>query len=409
MVQTMKFPVQRSPMPMKYRIVILISLLVSGMMLLSGCGIKRNALPADAEGKVVVMDFDAIRFYGDTSPDNLKSSMAQWYERYSKTPHGEKITMLSLSGGGANGAFGAGFLVGWTSTMTRPQFDMVTGVSTGALFAPFAFLGPEYDAVIKLLYTSYSTDMLIERRSIGYALSGDSIYSTRLMRQVMQNFYSDRIIDAIAREYRKGRILLIGTTNLDEMRPVYWDIGAIAQYGTEEAYQLVRDVILASAAIPVAFPPVYIKVRNNGYEYDEMHVDGGVTNQVFSYPPSIRLRDELRKMGEKRNVSLYVIRNDALRSKRTVVEPRIADIATRSLMGLIRNQGIGDLYRIYYTAKRDGISFHLAVIPPDVNQKTDELFSPEYMKKLFDIGRSKAMGDNPWLEELPHDLVRSAY
>lgn len=409
MVPTMIFRNSRSPLPAEGRSAVVICVLIVMLAALSGCGVKRYGLPVDAEGEVKVMDFEAIRYYGDTAPGNLKDSMARWYARYSKSTHGEKITMLSLSGGGANGAFGAGFLVGWTSTMTRPQFDMVTGVSTGALFAPFAFLGPGYDAVIKLLYTSYSTDMLVERRSIGYALSGDSIYSTRLMRQVMETFYSDKLIDAIAEEHRKGRMLIIGTTNLDEMRPVYWDIGAIAEYGTPEAYQLVRDVILASAAIPVAFPPVYIKVRNNGYEYDEMHVDGGVTNQVFSYPPSIRLRDELRKMGEDRNVELYVIRNDALSSKRTIVEPRIADIASRSLMGLIRNQGIGDLYRIYYTAKRDGISFHLAVIPPGVDQKSDEMFSPEYMKKLFEIGRSKAMGEKPWLKELPHDLMRGAF
>ncbi|MFW5501509.1 MULTISPECIES: patatin-like phospholipase family protein [unclassified Maridesulfovibrio] len=376
------------------------------MALLAGCGLKRNPIPAEMQDLACLPGYDQVRFFGDTTPKHMNKVMEQWaaLSRMNMLP--EEISFLSLSGGGADGAFGAGFLCGWTERGDRPNFGLVTGVSTGALIAPFAFMGPDYDPFIEMFYTTFETRDLVLERSYVSAISGDSVYSTEPLKQALKKFINHDFIAKIAMEHRKGRRLLIGTTNLDAMRPVYWDIGALAQYGTPEADQLIRDVILASASVPVAFPPVYFKVKAGDDIYDEMHVDGGVSNQVFCYPPSIHLAEELEKIGEKRKITLYIIRNDALITEGVQVEPYIGGIAARSLAGLIRNQGIGDLYRMYYTAERDGVDFKLTFIPPDYKEKSDELFSPVYMSKLFVLGHNMAKAPNPWHTSPPSATAR---
>ncbi|WP_432738108.1 patatin-like phospholipase family protein [Maridesulfovibrio sp. FT414] len=385
-----------------------VPVLFFALFMLAGCGLKRNPLPVALQPVATVPGYEDIRFFGDTTPKHMEKVMQTWAELSRQPGRSTEISFLSLSGGGADGAFGAGFLCGWTKRGDRPVFGLVTGISTGALIAPFAFLGPDYDNFIKVFYTTFSTNDLIRQRSYIDAASGDSVYSTEPLREALKKYVNSEFIARIAEEHRKGRRLLIGTTNLDAMRPVYWDIGAIAQYGTPESDQLIREVILASASVPVAFPPVYFKVMADGKIYDEMHVDGGVSNQVFSYPPSVHLADELEKIGEKRKITLYVIRNDSLMSEGQQVDPYLGGIAARSLAGLIRNQGIGDLYRIYYTAERDRIDFKLAFIPPDYKEESDEIFSPVYMSKLYSLGFSMALAPDPWHKAPPSCLTSPA-
>ena len=181
---------------------------------------------------------------------------------------------LSISGGGANGAFGAGLLKGWSESGNRPEMTIVTGISTGALIAPFAFLGSE----LELLYTTMSTSELIKKRSLIAGLTSDALADTSPMRELLLKHVDEEIIEKIAQEHTRGRRLLIGTTNLDAKRPVIWNIGAIAAVGTDESAQLIRDVMLASASIPGVFPPVRLKVQVGTQEYDELHVDGGVSS-----------------------------------------------------------------------------------------------------------------------------------
>ena len=197
---------------------------------------------------------------------------------------------LSISGGGADGAFGAGLLKGWSESGTRPEFWAVTGISTGALIAPFAFIGSDYDDELESLYTTLSTSDLVKKRSLIAGLTSDAFGDTAPMREVLQKHIDAEMIEEIAQEYARGRRLLIGTTNLDAKRPVIWNIGAIAAVGTDESAQLIRDVILASASIPGMFPPVRITARIGDEEYDELHVDGGVSSQVFLYPAQVNLQ-----------------------------------------------------------------------------------------------------------------------
>jgi predicted acylesterase/phospholipase RssA len=194
---------------------------------------------------------------------------------------GREHDYLVLSGGGGNGAFGAGLLAGWTAHGSRPEFQIVSGVSTGALIAPFAFLGPAYDGTLRDVYTRYSTEDLVESRSLLSIVRGDAALSTARLRALIAHYLDDAVIAAIAAEGARGRSLFVGTTNLDAGRPVVWDITRIAAHGTPAARELIYDVILASTAIPGAFPPVMIQVEAHGLRYDEMHVDGGVTSQLF--------------------------------------------------------------------------------------------------------------------------------
>lgn len=209
------------------------------------------------------------------------------------------------------------------------------------------------------------------------------------------------MIEEIAREYDRGRRLLIGTTNLEAKRPVLWNIGAIAKVGTEEANRLIRDVILASASIPGVFPPVKIKVRVGDQEYDEIHVDGGVSTQIVLYPAQFDLKKASKTIGISADQTVYVIRNDYLDARWGEVDLNLSSILLSSLETLIRTQGIGDLHRIYFAALRDELKFKLAYIPPEFKHENKEMFDPKYMRALFDFAYERAKNGYPWASSPP--------
>ena len=194
-----------------------------------------------------------------------------------------RITYLALSGGGSGGAFGAGILTGWTTAGTRPTFDVVSGVSTGALIAPFAFLGSSYDPTLAELYTSGIAETLVRPRPI-IGLLGAALSDPAPLRRLVERYVTDDMLRKIAAEHSKGRRLFVVTTNLDAQRTVIWDMGAIAAHGHEQALVLFRNVLIASASIPAVFPPVMIEVTMNGKRFQEMHSDGGATTQLFTAP-----------------------------------------------------------------------------------------------------------------------------
>jgi predicted acylesterase/phospholipase RssA len=366
---------------------------------------ERKPLPEDLSELSNVPGFgENIRFWGDNPPPFLpdweKMSRSELSAKYPDLV-GREHNYLAISGGGANGALGAGLLIGWTETGNRPEFSIVTGVSTGALTAPFAFLGSAYDAQLREVYTSYSTKDLVKLRNKLAMVTGDAVASTEPLQAVIAKYVNEDMLQAIAKEYRdKGRTLLIGTTNLDAMRPVIWNISRIASSGNPNALELVRKLLLASASIPVAFPPVYIEVEANGQRYDEMHVDGGAANQVFLYPLGIDWQRVIEMFDVKGTPSVYVIRNSRLAPQYQDVSPKLGPIAGRTIDSLIRNQGIGDMFRMYLGARRDGLDYHLAVIPADFQEKSKEPFDLEYMGKLFDLGYRMAKQGYPW-EKVP--------
>jgi len=379
---------------------------------LIACASARIPLPESLIDQAEVPGGSTARMWGDELPDNISGRVEilrqQFGTHEGKNVFQESITYLAISGGGSEGAYAAGLLKGWSESGTRPEMFIVSGVSTGALIAPFAFLGSEYDEKLEKLYTDLSTDDLIASRTLIRRVFSDALFDTRRFRKLLQQTVDRKMIEDIAREYDRGRRLLIATTNLEAKRPVLWNIGAIARIGTEETDQLVRDVMLASASIPGVFPPVKIKVRVGGREYDEIHVDGGVSTQVTIYPPQVDLKRASESIGvtDDQDQTIYVIRNGYLDARWAQVDLNLSSIILSSLDTIIRTQGIGDLYRIYLGALRDEANYQLAYVPSDFEFKSTEMFDSKYMQALFEYAYEKAKRGYPW-ESSPPGFSRS--
>ena len=308
---------------------------------------------------------------------------------------------LAISGGGDNGAFGAGFLTGWSKRGNRPQFKIVTGVSTGALIAPFAFLGPEYDDRLKAIYTGISMKDIAAPRWVLFALFRDAMADTSPLYHLMERTITREILDRIAAEYDKGRLLIVGTTNLDARRPVYWNVTKIAASRAPGSLAIVRKILMASAAIPGTFPPVMIDVRVGERRYQEMHVDGGTANQVFVYPVATALGDLSARYLARRQRSLYLLRNARLDPDWAQVDRRTLPIAMRAIQCLIQYQGIGDLYRIFTITRRDKVDYNLAYIPDSFRAVKTKDFDPVYMRTLFELGYGLAANGYSWAKHPP--------
>lgn len=375
------------------------------VVLLQGCGSvpPRNPLPAELGNEAQIAGIPDARYWGDSAPPYTDEWFAlsdgQLRQRYPAV-YGEEHHYLAISGGGARGAFGAGLLNDWTAAGTRPEFTMVTGISTGALIAPFAFLGSDYDAQLKAVFTTSTTKDLITARNKLEGFQSDAMSDSSPLRAMIARYVDDAMVRAIADEYRKGRELYIGTTNLDALRPVIWDIGLIASSGKPGVKELIHDILLASASIPVTFPPVMIEVEARGERFDEMHVDGGATSQVFLYPLGIDWGRVKQKVKVKGTPQVYLIRNSILEPKWKTLERSVPSIAGRTVSSLIRTQGIGDMYQIYLATKRDGLKYHLAYIPGAFDVESKEPFDTEYMNKLYELGYNMAIKGYPW-ETLP--------
>lgn len=308
---------------------------------------------------------------------------------------------IAISGGGANGAFGAGLICGWTETKTRPTFKIVTGISTGALTAPFVFAGPEYDHVLREVYTKTVTSDILKPRGLLSGMMSDAMADTKPLWSTLSKYVDDKLLGVIAAEYRKGRFLVIGTTDLDARRAVLWNIGEIASSGSPKALETIRRIMIASAAIPGAFPPVFFDVEADGKKFQEMHVDGGAMTQVFLYPPSLKLREVAHAAGVDRERRAYVIRNARLDPDWADTSRKLMPIAMRAIDSLLHTQGIGDLYRIYVNCQRDGIDYNLAYIPASFKLVSKEPFDPEYMTQLFQLGFDMAKKGYPWEKTPP--------
>lgn len=386
-------------------------LLLALAVLLSSCAapLRRHAVPEALADRAVVPGMTAIRTWGDELNDEFiaeitRAGMRELGSRGAGSERGPlpPADYLAISGGGANGAYGAGLLCGWTAAGTRPEFKVVTGISTGALSAPFAFLGPKYDAQLKEVYTQTSTHDLMRPRGILTGLFSDALMDTTPMWRMSRKYFNEAMMKEIAEEYARGRILLIGTTNLDSQRGVIWNIGAIAASGDPGALELFRQILIASAAIPAALPPVMIDVEVDGRPHQEMHVDGGAMAQVFLYPPSFKIDAS----GTPRERRVYIIRNSRLDPSWADVQRRTLNIAMRAVDSLIQTQGIGDLYRIYLTSLRDNVDFNVASIPTDFTQKPKEGFDRVYMGQLFDVGFRAGLDGSPW-SKLPPGYVEA--
>jgi hypothetical protein len=383
-------------------------------MLLAACSEFRGpAVPVALEDQATVFDNPAIRTWDSALNQPFTEELFREGKREFELRQAAGETgplppaeYLAISGGGADGAYGAGILCGWTAAGTRPEFKVVTGISTGALTAPFAFLGPAYDERLRKVYTSVSTAEICTSRGLIGAIFSDAMMDTVPLRKLLKKLVDEQMMHDIARESERGRILLVATTNLDANRGVIWNIGAIAASGHPKSLDLIHEILIASAAIPGAFPPVMIDVKADGKPYQEMHVDGGAKAQVFLYPPSLELRDAVAAHGVERDRVAYVIRNARLAPTWSDVQRRTLSIAGKAISSLLASEGIGDLYRIYLITQRDGVDFNLAYIPAEFTLQPEQDFDPVYMTQLFDLGYKAANtpAGYPW-HKLPPGFI----
>jgi len=335
--------------------------------------------------------------FAEEAMDSVRKEQA-WLISQGQTGPLPPAYFLAVSGGGHNGAFGAGLLKGWTAAGNRPQFKVVTGISTGALIAPFAFLGSAYDEQLAHVYTNITQRDVFKKRGLISGFFADGLADTAPLKHMVAQVVDRPMLDAIAAEYRKGRLLLVATAELDALEPVIWNMTAIAASQDPRAPELFRNVLVASASIPGAFPPVMIDVTAGGQRYQEMHADGGTIAQVFLYPPSAKGYIGDRLVERKR--VLYIIRNARLDPDWQSINRRTLPVAVRAISSLTQTQGVGDLYRIYATAQRDGLDYNLAYIPSSFQVVAKEEFDQAYMRQLYEVGREMGARGYPW-EKVP--------
>ena len=311
------------------------------------------------------------------------------------------LRILALSGGGEDGAFGAGLLVGWTEHGSRPQFDIVTGVSTGSLIAPLAFVGPSHDTALREAFTTIDKKNILLIQGIFRILTGESVATTAPLREMVARFVTPDLLKAVDAEHRKGRRLFVVTTHLDSQRAVLWDMGRIAGSGHPEAITLFREVLVASAAVPGVFPPVYFDVQSGGRRFQEMHVDGGVTAQVFSIPLAAGVA--AMASAPERERHLYVIINNRVAPQFDLPRRGLLSIASRSISTLIKMQGASGTRDLYHLARSVRAGFNLAYIDDDFTEVTPAPFDRGYMNKLFAYGYELGRRGYPW-KKLPPGL-----
>lgn len=387
------------------------AVLAGGPALLAGCALPDRGPPvphADTRGATVLGVPDE-RF---VLPQDLPAIEAAFREagrrrmRHLGLTHPSQLPrfqLLGVSGGGEDGAFGAGLLCGWTAHGTRPEFELVTGVSTGALTAPFAYLGSDWDGALRSVYTEITPGDVLRSRGLLAAIFDDALADSAPLFGTISRYLDERMLAAIARGHESGRLLLIGSTNLDAQLPVIWNVGAIAASGDPRALNLVRRILLASAAIPGAFPPVMFDVAVNGVTHQEMHVDGGAFSQVFLYPRQVteQRRERLRRGQPVVPASAYIIRNGRLDAQWAAVGRRTMSIAGRAISTMIASSGYNDVVRIWNTTQRDGIDYNLAFIPRDFTGTYSEPFEQAYMRALFDFGFDRARRGYDWAKQPP--------
>ncbi|MCJ2142010.1 patatin-like phospholipase family protein [Methylobacterium sp. E-066] len=372
---------------------VLVALGLAGQV--AACGsVPRTAYTAEQAAFASVPGIPGARVYADASVDTI-AELAGNPQRRSAG-----FNYLALSGGGGDGAYGAGVLNGWTASGTRPEFSLVSGVSTGALIAPFAFLGPAYDPYLTEFYTSGVAGELVTSPNIANVLFGSGLFGDGRLRNLIARYVTPELLTAIAEEHAKGRRLMVVTTNLDSQRAVIWNMGVIASSGAPNALELFRDVLAASASIPAVFPPQMIDVTAADSRFQEMHVDGSVVTPVFTLPQTLLLRDGKIRTGGKANI--YVVINGRLEPDFEVTKDNTLSIVERSFTTASRARSRATLTATYALARGNGMGFNLTYIDENgPKASAAKGFDTGYMRALYQAGLEKGRTGTFWQHTVP--------
>ena len=341
----------------------------------------RTPFTAAEDAASTVAGMPDARFWGDSAAD-FKDALPK-----------QSGPWLTLSSGGSDGAFGAGLLVGLTAAGKRPDYAVVIGVSSGALMAPFAFAGPRYDEALRKAYTTVTAADIYEAGK-----GGESFVDSWPLRDLIAKQVTPALFADIAAEHQHGRRLFVVTTDLDAERSVVWNMGAIAAHGGENALKLFRAVLLASASVPGAFPPVLIEVESGGKRFQEMHVDGGLGGQFFVAPPALMESSSDYRLPA---TELFIIINTGLERDFTVVERFAPSILTQTVGAAIKVDTRLMIDRAFVVAKRSDVPFNVATIPPTFSHPSKGAFDPDYMAALFQTGFEQGKSAAPFSHEPP--------
>jgi len=320
-------------------------------------------------------------------------------------PPPKSLNILAITGGGVYGAFDVGILKGWTDSGNRPEFDVVTGVSTGAFIAPFAFLGKKYDDFLVKNYLDLTADQIYREKSLISGILSESIASSKPLKRKIEGAITQEVFDEIAAAHKKGLRLYVGTTNLDTRALVIWDLGAIAASGKPGALELMRNVILASGSVPGFYPPAYIDIEVNGKKYQEMHVDGGASCNVFVRP--FMLGVDKQNPGNAFGSNVYVISSGKLFADSGKVDPNLIDITTSAITSLLYAGTRSDINAIYNLALDTGMNFNLTAVPDNLTISGDCLsVDPKEMRTLFQTGYQLSLSGRCWSNKPPDAAVK---
>ncbi|YCI06678.1 patatin-like phospholipase family protein (plasmid) [Ensifer sp. D2-11] len=369
----------------------LITLCVLVSLLLGGCAAAaRPTYTALEAARAQTLGFENIRAHLD-DPRPPKSMYDSWRPVTGK----DKPAMLAISGGGAGGAFSVGILSAWSELGNRPTFEVVTGVSTGALIAPFAFLGSQYDGRLTSLYLSDQARSLVDINWKGLGVFSTSLLQGGALREMVEDNITAEILGHLAREHRAGRRLLVMTTNLDTQRAVVWNIGAIASSDREDALPLVRQILIASASVPGIFPPVSITTVVDGRLIEELHSDGGSSAQFFTLPEHLIVAPDHTG---KENLHIYVIINNALIPEFSMSSGKALPIMARAYAILLKSQTKQGLIALYNFGQRSGVDLDIAAIDQQVAYSMTDPLNGAYMRTVYDIGYRKALDGSLWVQ-----------
>ena len=308
------------------------------------------------------------------------------------------IDVLALSGGGAEGAFGAGLLVGWTEAGNRPEFSIISGTSSGALIAPFAFLGASHDPTLRELFTSGIAERLLRVDGLN-AIFGSGVFKTEPLKLLVAHYIDENLLNLVAAQHRRGRRLFIVTTNIDAQRTAVWNMGAIAASDYSGRLQLFRDILVASASAPGLFAPAYIEVQAGNTLFQEMHVDGPVTSNVLAVPESVLMQKVA--FSDTAKPKLYIIVNGKITPDFAVIGDGTLSIVARSFYSTVKANTRNTLIATYDFARRNGWQFRLAAIQPDYPMTSTTFnFDTDYMRGLFNLGFSMGRTGQQWQSSL---------
>ncbi len=368
---------------------------------------RRNAVPQALVETAKVPGYD-VRYWGDELTPAFEGFVTKLYEQIKQNSERKigpdflrEANFIAISGGGDNGALTAGIMKGWTERGDRPIFEAVTGVSTGALAAPFVFLGPAHDTDLADIYLNNSSSDLYTSRGL-FGLLGNSLESTAPLEALIRRHATDAFLDEIAEQSRLGRRLLVASTNLDAQRPMIWDLTAVAASGRPDRRDLFVNILLASAAIPGIFPPVLFRVEAaDGKTYTELHVDGGVTSEVIFVPPEAQLSELEKKIfGGVRKRTLWIIRNGKLGPEYAPSHDRMFALASRGVMTLVKYQVLANLHVLSREMQAGQSAFHYQGIPQAFNTIKKTQFDRAYAAALFRCG-VEAGRAGKWSTDVP--------